>query len=1012
MDKASLLALTHNAALLIAMVFIYDLATRRRGSRHKQFWKVSVGIALGLIGMTIMLTPWEYEPGLIFDTRSVLLGISGLFFGTIPTVVAMAMTATLRFFQGGSYYTGCSVILASGGIGLIWRHWRHGRVEKISGFEFYLFGHVVHAAMLLLMFTLPVPRALQVLSTITLPVLLIYPTATAMLGLLLAGRFQHLNAEKSLRENEFVLRSQFEVGNIGLAIISPDQHWLRVNPRLCEILGYEEAELQELTWAEMTYPEDLEKDLTQFHRLLAGEIDRYELDKRFIRKDAEIVFTHLSVAAYRNDGRVQFIVAGLLDNTEAKRIEAKLRASEEQLQLVLTGSDLGFWDWNIATGVVQRNARWAEMLGYTFEEIRTSVKQWIDFVHPDDRDAAWQSIADHLAGKTAQHNLEYRMLTKDGGFRWILDCAKIVSYSPDGKPLRMCGTHTDITERKRSEESMRLATLVYQNTSEGMAVTDASGKVISINPAFTEITGYTPEDIIGTNSRLLISEGEDPIFYENLWETIDKTGSWRGELQNRRKDGSTLVVQMTVNTIFNAEGRIDRRVTLFSDITEKKESEEIIWNQANFDPLTGLPNRRLFIEQLQQEIKKAFRSGQQIALLFLDLDLFKEVNDTLGHDMGDILLKEAALRLRGSVRESDMVSRLGGDEFTVVLSGLDSPDSAERVSQSILRKLSEPFQLGEQKAYISASIGITLFPDDADNVETLLKNADQAMYAAKNQGRNRFNYFTPCMQEAARNRMQLVTDLRDALSGQQFRLYYQPIVELSSGRILKAEALLRWHHPSRGLVSPAEFIPISEDTGMIVEIGDWVFREAAQQVARWRSVHGTEIQVSINKSPRQFRDELKPTSEWFDYLQGLGLNGDAITVEITEGLLLEAAPYVSDKLLAFRDAGMQVSLDDFGTGYSSLSYLKKFDIDYLKIDQSFIQNLQADSHALALCEAIIVMAHKLDMQVIAEGVETQQQLDLLSSCGCDFAQGYLFSRPVPEEEFAQQFLAKSICCDN
>ena len=1008
MDKTSFLALTHNAALLIAMVFIYDLATRRKGSKYPRFWKVFIGVALGLIGMTIMVTPWELEPGLIFDTRSVLLGISGLFFGTIPTLVAMAMTATFRVFQGGAYYTGCSVILASGLIGIIWHHYRRDRLAKLSGYELYLLGLVIHGAMLILMFTLPLPRALKTLSIITVPVLLIYPAATALLGILFTGRFQRLQTEKTLRESEFLFRSQFDLGYIGIAITSPEQKWLRVNPRLCEIFGYKEEEMINRSWAEMTHPDDLDADLTQFRRMLAGEIDSYELDKRFLRKNGRTVYTHLTVACFRQDGKVQFIIAGLVDNTAGKQADAQLRASEEQLKLVLSGSDLGYWDWNIATGAVQRNARWAEMLGYTHEEIQNSVKQWIDFIHPDDRQKAWQSIADHLEGKTDKHCLEYRMLTKEGGFHWILDCAKIVSYDPDGKPLRMCGTHTDITDRKQIEASMQLASLIYKNSSEAMTVTDADGFILDVNPAFTRITGYNPQETIGQNAQKLLAKSyrHDPASYISMWRAIESGGDWRGELKNRRKDGEELVVQLTINTILNDEGSVHRRVALFSDITEKKETEEIIWNQANYDPLTGLPNRRLCIEHLQHETRKASRSGHQVALLFLDLDLFKEVNDTLGHDMGDTLLKDAAMRLRGCVRETDTVSRLGGDEFTVVLHDLESSDCIERVARTILEELSEPFTLNGQRAYISASIGITLFPDDAQDVDTLLKNADQAMYAAKGLGRNRFHYFTPSMQEAAKSRMLLVNDLRESLSENQFRLHYQPIVDLQTGKVQKAEALIRWHHPTRGLVSPAEFIPIAEDTGMIVEIGDWVFREAARKVAEWHDLLNIDLQLSINKSPRQFRDDFRVHNEWFDYLQQLGLSGEAICVEITEGLLLEVASHVSEKLLAFRDAGIQVSLDDFGTGYSSLSYLKKFDIDYLKIDQSFIHNLKIDSHEMALCEAIIVMAHKLDIKVIAEGVETQEQLDILTASGCDFAQGYLFSRPLPDAEF-RAFLQNS-----
>jgi diguanylate cyclase (GGDEF)-like protein len=385
--------------------------------------------------------------------------------------------------------------------------------------------------------------------------------------------------------------------------------------------------------------------------------------------------------------------------------------------------------------------------------------------------------------------------------------------------------------------------------------------------------------------------------------------------------------------------------------------------------------------------------------LFIDLDHFKEVNDTLGHHQGDVLLVDAARRIRSCVRESDTVARLGGDEFTVILSELDQVSPVDAIAQKILNVLQAPYQLGQEQAFVSASIGITLYPDDARDIDDLLKHADQAMYAAKGAGRNRFSYFTPALQVAAVNRMRLTNDLRIALKNDQFRLYFQPIVHLKTGKIHKAEALIRWQHPQRGLVSPLEFIPLAESSGLIVDIGEWVFKESARWVRRWRSEHDERFQISLNQSPLEFQREGQGYEGWLEHLGQIGVAGQALVVEITEGLLLDASTGVTDKLLALRDAGIQVALDDFGTGYSSLSYLKKFDIDYLKIDRSFTRNLATDSSDMALSEAIIVMAHKLDLRVIAEGVETAQQRDLLLEAGCDYGQGYLFARPMPGHEF-------------
>lgn len=560
-------------------------------------------------------------------------------------------------------------------------------------------------------------------------------------------------------------------------------------------------------------------------------------------------------------------------------------------------------------------------------------------------------------------------------------------------------TWRDISERKLAEESMQQASMVYQSSSEAMMVVDAENHILSINPAFTVVTGYTLDEVLGQSPSMLSSGRQNEAFYQVMSHEINTTGHWQGEIWDKRKNGEIYPKWLTVNTVYNENGSAHRRIALFTDISRTKESEDLIWQQANFDSLTGLPNRRMFYDRLGQEIKKAQRGNLVLAVLFLDLDHFKEVNDTLGHDVGDTLLKEAALRLGKCVRDTDTVAHLGGDEFVVILGELGDPSSIERISQDILLKLAEPYRLLEEEVYLTASIGITLYPADARNTEALLKNADQAMYAAKNQGRNRHHYFTASMQEAAQTKMRLTADLRGALDKKEFWVAYQPIIELATGSIHKAEALIRWQHPVRGLVGPAEFIPIAEETGMIIPIGDWVFTEAAEQVKKWRKSHHPDFQISVNKSPVQFHNINNCNIDWKDYLQQLSLPRQSITIEITEGLLLDADTHVVSQLQEYENAGIQVSLDDFGTGYSSLAYIKKFHIDYLKIDQSFVRNLRPDSDDMALCEAIIVMAHKLGIKVIAEGIETAEQRDLLIMMGCDYGQGYLFSKPVPAAEF-------------
>lgn len=561
-------------------------------------------------------------------------------------------------------------------------------------------------------------------------------------------------------------------------------------------------------------------------------------------------------------------------------------------------------------------------------------------------------------------------------------------------------------QRKNDETSSRLAALVYETSSEAMMVTDANHYVVAVNNAFTEITGYTESEIVGLSGTILKSGKHDSAFYQAMGHQMRLTGKWHGEIWNKRKSGETFPNRLTLNTVYNEDGSVKYRVSLFTDISQQKHDEEMIWRQGNVDALTGLPNRRMFHQNLEQEIKKSQRSGLPFVLMFLDLDDFKEVNDSFGHAMGDLLLKQTAERLKLCVREFDSIARLGGDEFTVILSEVDNLKGADRVIEAILASIAEPFQLKDKQAFISVSIGVTLYPNDAADADNLLKNADQAMYAAKKTGRNQFSYFTRSMQEVAQKRMRMAVDLRGAVHGGQIWVAYQPILDLKTGHIVKAEALARWTHPALGAFSPAEFIPIAEHTGLIVDIGQWIFEQVILQVKRWQQLYHPDFQVSVNKSPVQIHNKMSRYASWGHQLMQAGLLGKSIVVEITEGLLLDANDVVNKKLLEYRDASIQVALDDFGTGYSSLSYLKKFDIDYIKIDRTFVSHLAPSSDDLALCEAMILMAHKLGIKVIAEGIETEEQQQLLIAAGCDYGQGFLFSEPLPAEEF-EKFLLKS-----
>jgi diguanylate cyclase (GGDEF)-like protein/PAS domain S-box-containing protein len=577
------------------------------------------------------------------------------------------------------------------------------------------------------------------------------------------------------------------------------------------------------------------------------------------------------------------------------------------------------------------------------------------------------------------------------------------------------GFNLMLSQIEYRDAKLRQSDQALSQTQEAIALYDENQCYQYVNPAFIELFGYQTEELIGKQFSMAPDNPADKLgpSRKEIFAAASENGSYRGEVRLQTKNGRLVPISLHVSPIKDINQKVTGYVSVSLDISEKKQAEEWIWQQANFDLVTGLPNRHMFHNRLAQEVEISQRAGTSFALMFLDLDDFKEVNDSLGHDMGDLLLKEVGERLLGCLRSTDTVgrdgtvARLGGDEFTIILSQFNDIKKVDIVAQRILTMLAKPFQLGSDVINISTSVGITLYPEDASDAEALIRNADQTMYNAKNKGRNTYSYFTRTMQEAASKRREMTSDLRIAIEEEQFRMVYQPIIDLATNKIYKAEALLRWDHPVNGLVSPADFIPVAENTGLIVEIGNWVFFNVADQLAKWRTSIDSNFQVSINNSPVQFYNRDDKHLGWFKYLNQLGIPGSSLVIEITEGLMLDKNPEVSEKLLAFRDEGIQVAVDDFGTGYSSLSYLKKFDVDYIKIDQSFVQNLSIFSEDMVLCEAIIVMAHKLGLKVIAEGVETIEQRNLLFSVGCDYGQGYLFSRPVSADELESMCIAQN-----
>ncbi len=561
----------------------------------------------------------------------------------------------------------------------------------------------------------------------------------------------------------------------------------------------------------------------------------------------------------------------------------------------------------------------------------------------------------------------------------------------------------DITERKRAEEDRELAAKVFQNSSEGIAVTDIAGRIQRVNPGFTAITGYSAEEVVGQTPRVLKSDRHTPEFYKNMWGQLLSQGKWSGEIWNRRKSGEAYPEWLTISAVKDAKGVVTHYVSTFHDITETKRQQEAIEYLANHDALTGLPNRMLLDDRLEVSLGQTMRRGGKLALLYLDLDNFKHINDSLGHAVGDLLLQELAGRLLLAVRAVDTVSRRGGDEFIIVLPEISGPQDAVHVCQRIFETLRNPFRIQENVLFTTISIGVALFPDDAADTGTLIKNADMAMYRAKKSIGNAFHFFAAEMDTRAQRRMSLESRLRLAVELDELELYYQPVVDMHTGMITGAEALIRWWRDG-SLIPPDEFIPLAEETGIILPMGAWVLATACRQAREWRRQGFPPLTLSVNISGEQFRQGNFNTMV-AGILQTYEVVPDMLHLEITESVLMINLSTTAERLQALRDMGVKIMLDDFGTGYSSLAYLKRLPVDGLKIDRSFVRELPLDSDSQAIILSIISLARGLKLGLVAEGVETSEQLDYLRGQGCRLMQGYIASRPVPAADFEALVLA-------
>jgi len=806
--------------------------------------------------------------------------------------------------------------------------------------------------------------------------------------------------DSSLRKNEERLELAQRIAQLGSWSVDMESKRGKWSDEMYRIYGLDKSETTPgyEMFIESVHPDDREKVSSSYERILESG-DGVKLEHRITRPGGETRFLLTSIEAEKDEkGEVTGLVGVSQDITESKLLTHDLQEWKNRYEAAIKSSGQVLYDWDTRTSEVTYGGELTEILGYASEEMKGGLARWRQLIHKEDLDI-YDEALDRIISTRESSHIEYRVRRKDGKYIQVEDNGQFIQDSGN-EQLRMIGFVKDITERKKNEEKIRMAAEVYDNATEGVIVTNPEGVIQFVNPAFSVITGFGMDEAVGKTPSILKSGRHNKEFYRKMWKTLLTTGRWQGEVWNRRKNGEAYLQQMTVTAIKDTNGAVTQYASVFSDITEIKAIAKEVEYQAYQDALTGLPNRQLFVDRLKQTIGRSRRDKRTFALLFIDLDDFKRINDSLGHVVGDLMLQGVTVRLVGCAREEDTVARLGGDEFTIILENLGHEEMATIVAQRIISSLEEPFSYKGDDIFATVSIGVAIYPDDGTSAENLLRNADMAMYHAKQSGKNKYHFFTQSMNDKVVKRLKVETSIRKGISNDEFVPFYQPKVNALTGVIAGFEALARWRRPDGSFTPPVEFIPTAEDTGLIVPIGERILLSAMEQTGVWHKSGHPHINVSVNISTVQI-DQENLVEVVRANLETTGFPAEHLVLEITETSLMKEPAMVLSTLNNLRDMGVGISLDDFGTGFSSLSHLQKFPIDELKIDRFFVCSIPGNPDDSAIATSIISMAHHLNLRVVAEGVETRDQLDFLVSAGCDETQGYLHSPPLPKEKIGE-----------
>lgn len=798
------------------------------------------------------------------------------------------------------------------------------------------------------------------------------------------------------------LQAAIESAHVGLWDLSLQTNEMWYSEEWKQQLGYRGDEIGNglNEWQTRLHPHDAEQASKALQWFIRHPDSGLHSEFRLRHKDGSYRWILSQASILYEDGKATRILGTHTDITRIKENESRLRESRERVQHLMEASPTVLYVMRVDGKRVVPS--WVSdsitrLFGYTTEEVLYPL-WWSSHLHPEDREKAIQETRRLQSDGSIRH--DYRFFDKSGQVRWIRDTVRLLKNEAD-QSREAIGSWLDITEQRQEEEKMRLYAAAFDSINEGVIVTGLDLVIQSVNKAVLNIFGYSEQELLGGKTSIFNSGHHSRAFFTDMHDALLDSGAWHGEIWNRHKDGTVQPQWLSVSVLYNHSGEPERFVAIYTDISDLKKTEAELKYLAHYDALTGLPNRVLLGSRLLHALRRAKRQLSQQAVLFIDLDDFKSVNDSMGHTIGDELLVAVAERLGSRVRDQDTLSRQGGDEFVLLAENLRSAEDAGLIARDLLNVLKMPFVLSNNvQIYAEACIGIAVYPDNGNSVEDLMRNADTAMYKAKKLGRNKFCFYEEVMSSAVIEQFEVETALRQALEMDELLLQYQPKLDLLTGVMTGAEALVRWQRPGVGMVPPDRFIPIAERSGLIIPIGEWVLRKVCRQIRHWLDSGYNPVSIAVNVSARQFR---APGLHRFivDTLQEFAIPPQLISLEITETALMENADEVCDTLREIKALGVGIALDDFGTGFSNMAHLSRFSLDVLKIDTSFVDSIDLDDHARNLVDSVINLAHNLDLRTVAEGVETKAQLDYLRKYGCDEIQGYYYSRPLDVEVFTE-----------